>query len=281
MKIYSQKFELSSPADQKFWVPQHSDFKIGIRIELNGQEAPGSFKLMLGETEIQADQSKTDGYFTYTMKSDYPAAIMYSVQYTATEDSETQYFKIYQTTTDSTVFEVGGEGGGSTPEGNFVKSVNGEYPVNSNVDVSKLKIENDGWLTGDTIMQSLDNIDDQLALKADLTAIVPVAPSTSAAEDKIAGAKSTAEFVNSSIATNTANFKGTFTSEDDFPADATNNDYLFLTRPTMPAIGYSSATNTSTAPAGSMNTRSITRASRPRNGRPSTPESRPKTSRTW
>lgn len=48
-------------------------------------------------------------------------------------------------------------------------------------------------------MQSLDNIDDQLTLKADLTAIVPVSPSTSADEDKLAGAKSTAEFVNSSI----------------------------------------------------------------------------------
>lgn len=34
-------------------------------------------------------------------------------------------------------------------------------------------------------------------------------------------------FVNSSIATNTANFKGTFNNESEFPTDATNNDYLF------------------------------------------------------
>ena len=35
-------------------------------------------------------------------------------------------------------------------------------------------------------------------------------------------------FVNSSIATNTANFKGTFNNESEFPTEATNNDYLFL-----------------------------------------------------
>ena len=35
-------------------------------------------------------------------------------------------------------------------------------------------------------------------------------------------------FVNSSIATNTANFKGTFNNESEFPNEATNNDYLFL-----------------------------------------------------
>ena len=35
------------------------------------------------------------------------------------------------------------------------------------------------------------------------------------------------DFVNSSIATNTANFKGTFNNESEFPTDATNNDYLF------------------------------------------------------
>ena len=36
------------------------------------------------------------------------------------------------------------------------------------------------------------------------------------------------DFVNSSIATNTANFKGTFNNESEFPTEATNNDYLFL-----------------------------------------------------
>ena len=44
----------------------------------------------------------------------------------------------------------------------------------------------------------------------------------------LAGARLTADFVNSSIATNTANFAGTYTSESAFPARATNNDYLFL-----------------------------------------------------
>lgn len=113
------------------------------------------------------------------------------------------------------------------PEGNFVKSVNGEYPVNSNVDVAKLKTE-DGWITGDGINSEFEQVQNALGNKADLTAIVPVAPSTAAADGALAGAKSTAEFVNSSIATNTAYFKGTFTSEGDFPTEATNNDYLFF-----------------------------------------------------
>lgn len=227
MKIYSQTLDLRNPLKQRFYVAPYSMFKLGVKVVLDGESAEGSFKLLKGAQEIQADQDLTGGFTTYSLTSSTPGIVEYKVEYKADEEAESQYFCIIQETTGSTVFEVGGEGG-STPEGNFVKSVNGEYPVNSNVDVSKLKIENDGWLTGDTIMQSLDNIDDQLALKADLTAIVPVAPSTSAAEDKIAGAKSTAEFVNSSIATNTANFKGTFTSEDDFPTDATNNDYLFF-----------------------------------------------------
>lgn len=36
------------------------------------------------------------------------------------------------------------------------------------------------------------------------------------------------DFVNSSIATNTANFKGTFNSTADLPSEATPNDYAFV-----------------------------------------------------
>lgn len=227
MKIYSQTLDLRNPLKQRFYVAPYSMFKLGVKVVLDGESAEGSFKLLKDGQELTPDQDLTGGFTTFSLTSSTPGIVEYKVEYKADEEAESQYFCIVQETTGSTVFEVGGEGG-STPEGNFVKSVNGEYPVNSNVDVSKLKIEDDGWLTGDTIMQSLDNIDDQLALKADLTALAPVAPSIDAGENQLAGARSTAEFVNSSIATNTAYFRGTFTWEGDFPVEATNNDYLFF-----------------------------------------------------
>ena len=128
---------------------------------------------------------------------------------------------------DGTLNAVGG-----VPEGNFVKSVNSELPIDGNIDVTKLLFTTDegqkSGIDGKTISDSLRSIEDQLHLKIELADIVPIAPATDAPEEALAGAKATADFVNSSIATNTANFAGTFTSESEFPAVATNNDYLFL-----------------------------------------------------
>lgn len=128
---------------------------------------------------------------------------------------------------DGTLNAVGG-----VPEGNFVKSVNSELPIDGNVDVSKLVyVYDDGGnaeLQAKDIANSLKNFEASLANKLERGDIVPIAPATDAPEEALAGAKATADFVNSSIATNTANFAGTFTSESEFPAVATNNDYLFL-----------------------------------------------------
>ena len=114
----------------------------------------------------------------------------------------------------------------------FVKTVNGNLPVNGNIDVTKLVFTTDDGqksdIEGKAISNSLKSIEDQLPLKLERADIAPIAPSTDATEEALAGARATAEFVNSSIATNTANFAGTFTSESEFPARATNNDYLFL-----------------------------------------------------
>lgn len=214
MKIYSQLIDLSKMTPQTFYVPPHSKFKLGVKLV---QEI--AFSVKLDDVVLESD-GEIDGFSTYSLESATPGNTIYIV-----EAANGQKVKILQTTTDSTVFEVGGEGG--IPEGNFVKSVNGELPVNSNVDVAKLKTE-DGWITGDGINSEFEQIQNALDTKADLTAIVPVAPSTAAADGALAGAQSTAEFVNSSIATNTAYFKGTFTSEGDFPTEATNNDYLFF-----------------------------------------------------
>lgn len=213
MKVYSQLLDLSKTTPQTFWVAPNSSFKLGVKLVQKT-----TFKVLDGDAELVSD-GEIDGFKTYSLESTAPGMKEYVV-----EAANGQKIYIKQVTTDSTVFEVGG---GSIPEGNFMKSVNGELPVNGNVNVTKL-MANGEWLMGDTIAQSLSRIDEDLAKKLEESDIAPIAPSTDANEKAIAGAKATADFVNSSIATNTANFKGTFKSEADFPNTATNNDYLFF-----------------------------------------------------
>lgn len=196
MKIYSQILSLDNPKEQTFYTAQYSDYKIGLKVVRGGNATTGSIILKLGDQVISQDPLPTDGYRTYTLKSGVKGTETYMVEYSE-NDALVQVFEINHVTTDSTVFEVGGEGG-STPEGNFVRSVNGELPVNGNVEVSKLAIT-DGYVDGDTILQSIENVEDELDKKANTSDIVPVSPSTSAGDNELAGAKATANFVNSSI----------------------------------------------------------------------------------
>ena len=216
MKIYSQTLDLSKTTPQTFYVPPHSKFKLGVKL---AQDIDFTVKLDGAALESDGD---IDGFKTFSLESKNPGNTIYVV-----EAANGQKVKILQTTTTSTVFEVGG----STQEGNFVKSVNSELPIDGNIDVSKLvyqSAEGKSELTGADIANSLKSIDASLANKLERADIVPIAPATDAPDNALAGAKATAEFVNSSIATNTANFMGTFNSESEFPAVATNNDYLFL-----------------------------------------------------
>ena len=217
MKIYSQLIDLSKTTPQTFYVPPHSKFKLGVKL-VQGTD----FSVKLDGTPLESD-GEIDGFKTYSLESTNPGNTIYVV-----EAANGQKVKILQTTTTSTVFDVCGA---AIPEGNFVKSVNSELPIDGNIDVAKLVYTTESGkteLTGADIANSLKNINTSLANKLESTDIVPVAPSTDAPDNALAGARSTAEFVNSSIATNTANFAGTFTSESEFPAVATNNDYLFL-----------------------------------------------------
>ena len=217
MKIYSQLIDLSKTTPQNFYVPPHSKFKLGVKL-VQGTD----FSVKLNDVALESD-GEVDGFLTYSLESTNPGNTIYVV-----EAANGQKVKILQTTTTSTVFDVCGA---AIPEGNFVKSVNGELPIDGNIDVAKLVYTTESGkteLTGADIANSLKNINTSLANKLESTDIVPVAPSTDATPNQLAGARSTAEFVNSSIATNTANFAGTFTSESEFPAVATNNDYLFL-----------------------------------------------------
>ena len=217
MKIYSQLIDLSKTTPQTFYVPPHSKFKLGVKLVQDVE-----FSVKKDDVALESD-GEIDGFKTFSLESTNPGNIVYVV-----EATNGQKVKILQTTTTSTVFDVCGS---AIPEGNFVKSVNSELPIDGNIDVSKLVYPIDDGkaeITGSDIATSLKNIDASLANKLERSDVVPVAPSTDATPDQLAGARSTAEFVNSSIATNTANFAGTFTSESEFPAVATNNDYLFL-----------------------------------------------------
>ena len=217
MKIYSQLIDLSKTTPQTFYVPPHSKFKLGVKLVQDVE-----FSVKKDDVALESD-GEIDGFKTYSLESTNPGNIFYVV-----EATNGQKVKILQTTTTSTVFDVCGS---AIPEGNFVKSVNSELPIDGNIDVAKLVYvdgDSKSELTGSDIATSLKSIDASLANKLEKTDIVPVAPSTDAPLDMLAGARDTAEFVNSSIATNTANFMGTFTSESEFPAEATNNDYLFL-----------------------------------------------------
>ena len=196
MKIYSNILSLENPKEQTFYTSQYSDYKLGIKVVKNNLSVDGQLTVKLGTTELPADPDKTDGYTTYTQKSGVTGKETFKVEYSE-EGSVIQVFEINHVTTDSSVFDVGGEGGG-TPEGNFVRSVNGELPVNGNVKVSKLAIT-DGYVDGDTILQSIENVEDELDNKANTSDIVPVSPSTTADDNELAGAKATANFVNSSI----------------------------------------------------------------------------------
>ena len=217
MKIYSQLIDLSKTTPQTFFVPPNSKFKLGVKLVQDTD-----FSVKLNGVALESD-GEVDGFLTYSLESTNPGNTIYVV-----EAANGQKVKILQTTTTSTVFDVCGS---AIPEGNFVKSVNSELPIDGNIDVAKLVYTTESGkteLTGADIANSLKNINTSLANKLESTDIVPVAPSTDATPNQLAGARSTAEFVNSSIATNTANFAGTFTSESEFPPVATNNDYLFL-----------------------------------------------------
>ena len=217
MKIYSQLIDLSKTTPQTFYVAPNSKFKLGVKIVQDVE-----FVVKLNGVALESD-GEVDGFKTYSLGSTNPGNTIYVV-----EAANGQKVNILQTTTTSTVFDVCGS---AIPEGNFVKSVNGELPIDGNIDVAKLVYTTESGkteLTGADIANSLKNIDDSLSHKLERADIVPVAPSADATPDQLAGAQATAEFVNSSIATNTANFMGTFHLESAFPAEATNNDYLFL-----------------------------------------------------
>ena len=181
MKIYSQLIDLSKTTPQNFYVPPHSKFKLGVKL-VQGTD----FSVKLNDVALESD-GEVDGFLTYSLESTNPGNTIYVV-----EAANGQKVKILQTTTTSTVFDV--DSGSIT--------INGENPIDGNIDVSKLVYTTESGnaeITGASIANSLNNINASLANKLERSDIVPIAPSTDAPEEALAGARATAEFVNSSF----------------------------------------------------------------------------------
>ena len=107
MKIYTNTFDLSRPSPHRFWVAPYSDFKFGIKLVNAGAEVHNDFTVAAGTTQITPDEDKIDGFTIFTAKSTDTGF----VEYTIDVADIVQKFKLVQIVTDSTVFEVGGEGG--------------------------------------------------------------------------------------------------------------------------------------------------------------------------
>ena len=101
MKIYSQTLDLSKTTPQTFYVPPHSSFKLGVKL-VQGVD----FTVKLNGSPLASD-GEIDGFKTFSLESTNPGNTTYVV-----EAANGQKVKILQTTTNSTVFDVGGGGSG-------------------------------------------------------------------------------------------------------------------------------------------------------------------------
>jgi len=111
MRIYTNVFDLARICPRRFWVAPYSDFKIGVKITEKGAPSAKDFVVKAGPTELIPDDDKVDGFTTYAVKS----AGAGSVEYAIEVEGMPEKLKLVQITTDSTVFEVGGSGGGDVP----------------------------------------------------------------------------------------------------------------------------------------------------------------------
>lgn len=111
MKIYTNTFDLARISPHRFWVSPFSDFKIGVKIVKNGEAVANTFTVKAGATALTPDETTVDGFKTYTVKSDDTGFVEYTIEVANIAEK----LKLLQIVTDSTVFEVGGSGGGDVP----------------------------------------------------------------------------------------------------------------------------------------------------------------------
>lgn len=108
MKIYTATFDTASPTPNKFWVPQNSQFAIGVKVLSNGEETGGTVTMTKNGETVQAEENKVGGFTIFNVSSGGTGAVEYAIVDSTKSD---QTMKLIQVVTDSTVFEVGGSGG--------------------------------------------------------------------------------------------------------------------------------------------------------------------------
>ena len=109
MKIFTQTYDLAKASPHRFWVTPFSEFKIGIKILSKGELSGKDFTLKAGSAELTPDEDKIDNFTLFTIKSNDTGFVEYTIEV----EGVAEKLKLMQIVTDSTVFEVGGEGGGS------------------------------------------------------------------------------------------------------------------------------------------------------------------------
>lgn len=102
MKIYTQDIDIALQSPKRFWVAPHSDFKIGIKIVKNGVPVENQFNVFNGDVELTPDVGLTNGFTTFTIKSNDTGSVEYKVVVAGVGET----FKITQIVTDSTVFDI-------------------------------------------------------------------------------------------------------------------------------------------------------------------------------
>ena len=102
MKIYTQEIDIALQSPKRFWVAPHSDFKIGIKIVKNGVPVENQFNVFNGDVELTPDEGLTNGFTTFTIKSNDTGSVEYKVVVNGVGET----FRITQIVTDSTVFDV-------------------------------------------------------------------------------------------------------------------------------------------------------------------------------
>lgn len=102
MKIYTQEIDIALQSPKRFWVAPHSDFKIGVKIVKNGVPVENEFNVFNGDVELTPDVGLTNGFTTFTIKSNDTGSVEYKVVVNGVGET----FKITQIVTNSTVFDI-------------------------------------------------------------------------------------------------------------------------------------------------------------------------------
>lgn len=140
MKTYTATYQLESPKTQKIWVPQFSDYKIGIAVTRGGEDAEGTLVVKNGSTTLSADAAKTGMWTTYPQASQGPDYGEYDIEWTDSNlSSLSAKFKLIRVVTDSATFETGGGGAAGEISAGLNLSADGmEVGMNTSISVSNL-----------------------------------------------------------------------------------------------------------------------------------------------